>query len=156
MQKHTSPLTLEDSQVMCLVFTGWWYYYMDNNSLIFKRKCGTVFLSNPKDLFSSEKKKNDSLLSERVFPHFSEDPFSVFIDLLHTITVKLLPDDLFLMNSTWLKKEAQCGITVSHQLPITHLLTVHGLLCNNWSESDLCRVFWCFPSCMFLSDWYFI
>ena len=29
------------------------------------------------------------------------------------------------------KKEAQCEIIVSHQLPITLLLTVHGLLCNN-------------------------
>lgn len=53
------------------------------------------------------------------FPHFSEDPFSLFIDLLPSITVKLLPGDLFLMNSTWLKKEAQCGIIVSQQLPMT-------------------------------------
>ena len=73
----------------------------------------------PKISFPLKKKKNDGLLSERVFPHFSEDPFSLFIDLLPSITVKLLPGDLFLMNSTWLEKEAQCGTTVSQQLPMT-------------------------------------
>ena len=118
--------------------------------MIFKRKCGTVFFSNPKELFSSGKKKNESLLSERVFPHFSEDPSSLFIDLLPSITVKLLPGDLFLMNSTWLKKkEAQCEIIVSHQLPITPLLTVHGLLCNNelraiFAESSGASLLVCF------------
>ena len=58
-------------------------------------------LLKPKRALFLWKKKNESLLSERVFPHFSEDPSSLFIDLLPSITVKLLPGDLFLMNSTW-------------------------------------------------------
>ena len=42
--------------------------------------------------------KNERLSSERVFLHFSEDPFFPFTDLLPSITVRLLPGDLFLMN----------------------------------------------------------
>lgn len=80
---------------------------MDNDSLIIKRKCDTALFSNHK-LFSSEK-KNERLSSEKVFLHFNEDPFSLFIDLLHSVMVKLLPGDLFLMNSTWLKKKLNMG-----------------------------------------------
>lgn len=65
-------------------------------------------LSNQNKLFSSEK-KNERLSSEKVFLHFNKDPFSLFIDLLHSVMVKLLPGDLFLMNSTWLKKKLNVG-----------------------------------------------
>lgn len=75
-----------------------------HDSLIIKRKCDVVLFSNQKGLFSSGK-KNESLSSESVFLHFNEDPFLPFRDLRHLIIVKLLPGDLFLMKSTWLKNK---------------------------------------------------
>lgn len=74
------------------------------DSLIINIKSDAVLFSNQKGLFSSGK-KNEWLSSESVFLHFNEDPFSPFIDLRHLIIVELLPGDLFLMKSTWLKKK---------------------------------------------------